>query len=84
MNNTKRRIVLGLGAALLVGGWGVTQWANKQVQATPTNFRLRTWIGESENITESTRTIFAEGIVGMGIGAGLLAFSLPKTKDDVK
>lgn len=82
MNNTKRRIVLGLGAALLVGGWGVMQFVKEKQQSTTTRADRRefVWHGGDDEIL-SSRIMFTSSIVSMTIGAGLIAFSLIKTKE---
>ena len=78
----KRRIVLGLGAALLVGGWGTTRYADEQQQTEPgiRNGKLALWVsGEAfgrETRVIPSRVIYGTGIIGMAIGAGLIGFGI--------
>ena len=112
MTQTKRRILLGIGAALLVGGWGTTRYADEQQQAFPSGRnRMLAWKGRpreapaGQPLTDedfsskwqkaqaeradpkptdwaipATRTIYASGVALMAIGAGVLAFAVPKTE----
>ncbi len=75
-----RRLMLAIGAALLVGGWGTTRYADEQQQAAITGYRweIRLWISgrsRSEQLIPS-RVIYGAGVIGMAIGAGLIGFAV--------
>ena len=60
-----RRVVLAIGAAMLVGGWGTMRYTQAHKRAF--------------TLTESRRT-YACGIVGMAIGAGMIGFAACKNR----
>lgn len=66
MSIRKRRIVLGLGAMLLVGGWGA---------------RPLEKINHRELTSWGSDLVLNAGIVSMVIGAGLIAFGIPRPKE---
>ena len=70
-----RRLLIGVGAALLIGGWGTTRYAHEQQMSRRLdgNHRAALW-GE-------TRHIYGAGVLGMAVGAGLIGFAiLPRAK----
>ena len=72
----KRRIVLGLGAALLVGGWGMCGYA-KQHDKLGTLGRAQ--IDALPHTTRWDRDYAATyryGIAAMAVGAGLIGFAV--------
>lgn len=94
MKPLSRRLILGLGAALLVGGWGTTRYADEQQQSIPTAEahlrgsaeRIKLWsegyggeVGEVD--LPPSKTIYAAGVVSMAIGAGLIGFAIPRPGD---
>ena len=74
-----RRIVLGVGAALLVGGWGTTRYADEQQQTISITYdgRMLMWKGEEWGLLAS-KTIYAAGVLSMALGAGLIGFAIPR------
>lgn len=69
--------MLGVGAALLVGGWGITRYADEQQSiytGAGSYARLDGWDEGLESLPAS-KTIYAAGVVTMAIGAGLIGFS---------
>ncbi len=63
-----RRLLIALGAVLLVGGWGITRYAQQGW-----------WIGLPIDDRQTTGWIFGAGVLTMTIGAGLIGFAvLPK------
>ena len=75
-----RRFILALGGAMLAGGWGATLYAEQQVQIGTGGI----WISGYDSTTyiPPGRIVCASGVVSMAIGAGLIAFGLPKTRTD--
>ena len=83
-----RRLALGLGAALLIGGWGVIQYAHAQQQVLASGeaesvwwwlgerTRVSSWLGEGKFI--SGKTLFFLGAMGMGVGSGMLVVAFPR------
>ena len=93
-----RRVIFGVGAALLVGGWGLTLYAHEQQQSIPVvrTDRIDAWISDRGKPWEkyqvpadrvnawkygwygllASKTIYAWGVVGMALGAGLIGFSV--------
>lgn len=99
-----RRIVLGVGAALVLGGWGLTQFASEQHQAA-SGSKPAAWWGEialdrsgTPAVTDDesrhaglqqkldwattggvpAKTLFLLGVVAMGLGGGLVGWTLPR------
>lgn len=84
MNTTTRRILLALGAALLVGGWGTTRYAYTELEtmATESLGQAQLWATGLDPYLYPTRNIYIGGIVGMATGAGLIGFGAIATKKD--
>lgn len=80
-----RRIILAIGAALLVGGWGMTRLAHERVMHYPTEHhrRVRAWYEQGSTATVikpsgffvTPRTVYIIGVVGMAAGAGFIGFA---------
>ena len=74
---TDRRVIIGVGAALLVGGWGTTQYVHERLMTYPADQlsspRSRAWHGPRHNRVK-LRSVFFCGLVGMAAGAGLMGF----------
>ncbi|MEE9130546.1 MAG: hypothetical protein V3T84_11055 [Phycisphaerales bacterium] len=66
MSMIRRRLMLGIGAALLVGGWGATRYA-AQHQRAYSYYR-------SDAVCQ--RTVYIGGVVTMAIGAGFIGFAV--------
>ena len=62
----KRKLMLAIGAALLVGGWGATQFVEIRQQVV--NNR-KAWDGKGYL---AGRVLFAGGVAGMAFGAFLV------------
>ena len=89
-----RRLVLGVGAALVVGGWGLTRFASEQRQAAGST--ASAWWGETPVAPETAdapgalakkvewagglpaMSIFLWGVMSMGLGAGLMGWTIPR------
>ena len=79
-----RRWILGVGAALLVGGWGRTRYAHERLMTYPTS------IGERGTLSMYSRQrhwddsggIFTGGVVMMALGAGLIGFAFLHDRSD--
>ncbi len=78
MSSAARRIVLGIGAALLVGGWGLTRYvdARQAAIAAAENESVTAWVGERTKVATyarggliSGRTAYLIGVIGMSLGA---------------
>ena len=67
-----RRIMLGLGAALLVGGWGMTQ-RTVHILSHESVERMTRYAKQSGSKFDDD--IFLGGVVTMAIGAGLIGFA---------
>lgn len=80
-----RRLLLGVGAAVLIGGWGTTRYAHEQQMMVPAGAgRVRIWhrSTEFEKIyLWSSNSIYGLGVTLMAVGAGLIGFTiLPRAK----
>ena len=80
MNRLLRRFVLGIGAALLVGGWGATHYADEQQQipSSPTA-KYRMWMLDDERgmwSRPASRRLYGGGVISMGLGAFLIGVSI--------
>ena len=79
MRRANRRWMLGIGAALLIGGWGMTRYAHERLMTYPTSVgergRLSTY--SRQRNWDDSGGIFAGGVVMMAVGAGLLGFAIP-------
>ena len=87
MNTWTRRTLIGLGAVLLIGGWGITGYTSKWTSGL-TSYSLYRHERQAEEPDEqdpmqaSTRKdrweqrggaeIFAAGVVSMALGAGVI------------
>lgn len=80
MKLVTRQWILGVGTALLVGGWGVTGCAKEQQQSAPTDAGLVVWVG-SPITSVGSQTIYACGVLSMAVGAGLLGFAIYRPRD---
>lgn len=76
-----RRTILGIGAALLFGGWGMTQLAHERIMHYPTADLRRVWAWSlsapayrESGFFVTPRTMYMLGVAGMAAGAGLIAF----------
>lgn len=66
MTMGRRLLTLGIGAALLVGGWGAARYAVEQQKA----------YAYYRSDVECQQTIYIGGFVGMAVGAGLMGFAM--------
>ncbi len=73
--------MLGIGAALLIGGWGATGCAKEQQQSASTDIRLAIWAGRTADTSAGSRTIYAWGVLSMAVGAGLIGFAIYRPRD---
>ena len=83
MASGRDRVILGLAAALVVGGWGATRFAGEQQEMLPAgNERLQAWQGESRRARKHhlppSRVVYAAGGLAMLLGALTLGYSLVK------
>ncbi len=70
MNTRTRRTLIGVGAALLVGGWGMTQFAVNE-------------LASGYYWCHSTRHYFQmAAVVPMALGAGLIGFGAIRTNKE--
>ena len=72
MTMHRRRLMLAIGAALLVGGWATTRLASLHERSTgaPRNLPNHVVVWD-----EDQRPLYIWGIVGMTLGAGLIGFA---------
>lgn len=78
MTMNRRRLMLGIGAALLVGGWGATRYVVQQQRTFPPVGGRRT-IGTYDPWHAGElygQTIYIGGVIGMAVGAGLIGFAV--------
>ena len=83
-----RRFVLGLAATLLVLGWGLTRYADAQLEAVSQgkSEAIAVWAGERMKPSQWTgngdyiagKTWYTYGIMFMSIGAALVVFAFPR------
>ena len=77
MTMTLRRLMLGIGAALLVGGWGTTQFAHELLQTYEGSARQIAWrVKVYEGWGGPGRVIYGVGVISMAVGAGLIGFAV--------
>lgn len=84
MNNTIRRIILCLGAALLVGAWGLTRYAAQHDIKTNITGKTGSYSLDGTITTVWDREFSntkLKGVGAMALGAGLIAFAIPRPKD---
>ena len=62
--------MVGVGAVLLAGGWGLTGYAKEQQAA----FGHARQIWEEGFHVVASRTVYVTGVVSMALGAGLIGF----------
>ncbi len=79
-----RRLTVGIGAALLVGGWGATRYADQQVQAGTGLIWLEGYQESYGTYTPPGHLVCAAGVVSMAVGAGLIGFAVlrPTNRND--
>lgn len=74
--------MLGIGAALLVGGWGAIRYADQahRIFGTAANYNVRVW----NHWVEDNRPVFVGGVLSMAVGAGLIGFAVlrPTKRED--
>jgi hypothetical protein len=83
-----RRLLLGVGAVLLIGGWGCTRYADSQLAAAASGKAEPIGAWEGERIKASTwvkdekfipgKTLYRFGILGMGLGAAIVIVGFPR------
>lgn len=83
-----RRVLLGMGAVLIIGGWGCTRYADSQLTAAASGRSESIGAWEGERVKASTwvkdesfipgKTLYRFGILGMGIGAAVVVFGFPR------
>ncbi len=82
-----RRLLLGLGAVLLVGGWGLLRYADARQQAVANggSDQLTLWTGEKQKVGSwlaaeelPGETLYRSGMIAMGAGAALVVFAFPR------
>ncbi|MHC4766098.1 MAG: hypothetical protein ACYTF2_13430 [Planctomycetota bacterium] len=83
-----RRALLGLGAVLLIAGWGCTRYADSQQQAVASGkseplgvwqgerVKTSTWVGQQEFVPG--KTLYRAGILCMGLGAAVVVMAFPR------
>ena len=84
-----RRLLIALGAVLLVGGWGVTQFIHEEQMAIPMRNedslpRLKRWYTGTVTGPYKAprgRVIYRAGVLGMALGAGLIGFGVFPKKE---
>jgi len=83
-----RRLMLGAGLAMLIGGWGCTHYADAEMQAvTAGNDAVTLWAGEKTKVSAwvnrkgkrlSAKQLYQVGFGCMGIGTMLLVVTFPR------
>jgi hypothetical protein len=83
-----RRFALGVGALLLVGGWGCTRYADTQQAAVASGkpepigvwegerMKASAWVGKEGFVPG--KTLYRAGILCMGLGVAVVVFALPR------
>lgn len=78
---TDRRVIFGLGALLLVGGWGTMQYVHEsQVWWGSPGVPLHRWYG-TEQVAEAMqpnppiKVWYSVGVAMMAVGGGLMGFA---------
>jgi hypothetical protein len=83
-----RRLVLALAAMMIAGGWGLTHYADAQLQTaasgstevvtawTGERTKTRSWVEEDGFLPG--RTMYWAGMIAMGVGAGILVTAFPR------
>ena len=83
-----RRLMLGAGLAMLIGGWGCTHYADAELQAvTAGNDAVTLWAGKKTKTSAwvnrkakrlSAKQLYQVGFGFMGIGTVLLVVTFPR------
>ena len=83
-----RRALLGIGAALLVGGWGCTRYADSRQEAVASGKAEPIGVWQGERVKASAlvgkpnfvpgRTLYRTGILCMGIGVAVVVMAFPR------
>ena len=82
-----RRLILGLGLALLVAGWGCTHYADAEMNAVSSgNEAVTLWAGKKTKVSSwlgrdqflSARDLYRIGYLCMGIGTAVLVLTFPR------
>lgn len=78
MTIIRRRLMLGIGAALLVGGWGATRFAHEQQQSfSADGWRQHVWTTKTHiRLVGPSQVIYGAGVISMALGAGLIGFAV--------
>ncbi len=66
-----RRTLIGVGAALLVGGWGITGWVREGLLLAHENSTMAQFMNA-----------YIAGVVSMALGAGLIGFGAIRTNKE--
>ncbi len=80
MTMNRRRLMSGIGAALLVGGWGVTRFADEPQHAINSGSRSVLNGGTSAR----NGAIYGIGVLSMAVGAGFIGYVVlrPTTRNE--
>ncbi len=83
-----RRLMLGLGLATLIAGWGCTHYADAQLRAVSGgNDAMTLWVGEKTKVSTwvkkkgkrlGARQLYQVGFLCLGIGTVLLVVAFPR------
>ncbi len=83
-----RRLLLGLGVAGILGGWGTIQYGDAQLEAlfAGNGDAAWWWLGERTKTSQwlgnddfvSGKTLFFAGALGMGLGAAVVVLAFPR------
>jgi hypothetical protein len=83
-----RRALLGIGAALLVLGWGCTRYADSRQEAVASGKSELIGVWQGERVKASSlvgdegvipgRTLYRVGILCMGIGVAVVVMAFPR------
>ena len=76
MTTNRRRLMLGIGAALLVGGWGTTRYADEQQQQAGESLKYGHWFWGGPFNGIPGRVFYGGGVICMALGAGLIGFGV--------
>ncbi len=86
--NVMRRLLLGVGLAMLIAGWGCTRYADAEMQAVASgNDAVTVWAGEKTKVSSfvnqkkdglGAKQLYQIGFLAMGVGAILLVVTFPR------
>ena len=81
MKSFIRRLLLTVGAVLLIGGWGMTRYAHEQRQSESEGLdSYFMWFynppGKAGSSHVASKTIFGGGVVAIAAGAGMISFAM--------